>query len=89
MNTGIQDAVSLAEALVASRRSGDTAPLDAWDRERQKVARAVVSLTNRMTRAATLESPAAIEARNLLIALLGHSGTITRAVAARLPELNY
>lgn len=44
MNTGIQDAVSLADPLLQAMK-GDRTPLLAWADARQKVARSVVRLT--------------------------------------------
>jgi 2-polyprenyl-6-methoxyphenol hydroxylase-like FAD-dependent oxidoreductase len=52
MNTGIQDSISLAEALTSTLRDGDEARLDAWAAQRHKVATDVVTLTDRMTRLA-------------------------------------
>ena len=43
MNTGIQDSVSLAEALTSTLRDGDEAQLDAWAAQRHKVASDVVT----------------------------------------------
>jgi len=87
MNTGIQDAVSLAKALRAVRDGEDTAPLEAWERERLKVARSVVSVTDRMTRIATLTSSVGTKVRNTLISWLGHTEFVSHAIAARLAEL--
>jgi 2-polyprenyl-6-methoxyphenol hydroxylase-like FAD-dependent oxidoreductase len=54
MNTGIQDAVALAEALRKALVQNDESALDSWAIERREVARHVVTLTDRLTRAATL-----------------------------------
>src|SRR5262249_26768728 len=54
MNTGIQDSISLAEALTRTLRNRDDARLDAWAAQRHKVASDVVTLTDRMTRVATM-----------------------------------
>jgi 2-polyprenyl-6-methoxyphenol hydroxylase-like FAD-dependent oxidoreductase len=59
MNTGIQDSISLAEALTSTLRDGDEARLDAWAAQRHRVASDVVMLTDRMTRVATMKSPTA------------------------------
>lgn len=87
MNTGIQDAVSLAAALRDAQGNEDAEPLDAWERERLKVARRVVSMTDRMTRAATLTSSVGTRVRNALISWLGHTAFVSQAIAARLAEL--
>jgi 2-polyprenyl-6-methoxyphenol hydroxylase-like FAD-dependent oxidoreductase len=57
MNTGIQDAVALAGVLADVLHGGDGARLDEWAAERHRVAKAVVRLTDRMTRVASLHSP--------------------------------
>lgn len=87
MNTGIQDAVSLAKALRAVRDSGEEELLEEWERERLKVARGVVSMTDRMTRMATLRSPVGAKIRNTLISWLGHTELVSHALAERLAEL--
>ena len=63
MNTGIQDAMTLA--------GGEGAKLDAWAAEMHKVAADVVAFTDRMTRMATLGSPAARSLRNAAIGVAG------------------
>ena len=50
MNTGIQDSLSLAEALTSTLQDGDEARLDVWAAQCHKVASDVVKLTDRMTR---------------------------------------
>jgi 2-polyprenyl-6-methoxyphenol hydroxylase-like FAD-dependent oxidoreductase len=88
MNTGIQDAMKLAAALARVLRGADEdATLDAYARDRREVARRIVALTDRMTRAATLKNPAAREVRNTLISLLGHLPPVRRRIAVTLAEL--
>lgn len=89
MNTGIQDAVSLAGALRVARANGNTGALETWERERLKIARSVVSMTDRLTRAATLKSSLGTRVRNTLISWLGHSEFVSHAVAMRLAELEH
>jgi FAD binding domain len=48
MNTGIQDAMSLARVLKATLEDGREGRLDAWAAERQGVARDVVKFTDRI-----------------------------------------
>lgn len=57
MNTGIQDAVSLADTLAKVLRGDVESSLEEWEGKRRKRAEGVVKLTDRMTRAATTSSP--------------------------------
>ena len=88
MNTGIQDSVSLAEALTSTLRDGDEARLDAWAAQRHKVASDVVTLTDRMTRVATMKSPTGQTLRNIAVAFVGHLPRVRAAVAKTLAELD-
>jgi 2-polyprenyl-6-methoxyphenol hydroxylase-like FAD-dependent oxidoreductase len=87
MNTGIQDAVSLADALADVLAGADEARLDAWAAERHKIAEGVVTLTDRMTRMATLRSPAGRALRNAAIGFAGHIPSLGRALARNIAEL--
>ena len=89
MNTGIQDAVSLAHALHQTLGSSDDAALRQWQQERLKVAHSVVDLTDRLTKVATLSSPALKMLRNTAVELIGHIPFATHAAAERLSELTY
>ena len=89
MNTGIQDAVSLANALHIVIESGDDAILNNWQTERMKVAQSVVDLTDRLTKVATISSPVLKVLRNTAVELIGHIPFATRAAAERLAELTY
>ena len=88
MNTGIQDAMSLAPLLATVLRGGDAALLDRWAAERHRIAADVVKMTDRMTRMATLTSPLAQALRNAAVALLGHVPPVRGAAARRLAELD-
>jgi 2-polyprenyl-6-methoxyphenol hydroxylase-like FAD-dependent oxidoreductase len=88
MNTGIQDSVSLAAALTDTLRDGEEGRLDAWAEKRHKIATEVVALTDRMTRIATMTSPAGQTLRNMAIAFAGHLPPVRAAVAKRLAELD-
>jgi 2-polyprenyl-6-methoxyphenol hydroxylase-like FAD-dependent oxidoreductase len=68
MNTGIQDAFNLTWKLAAAVRgeAGD-ALLDSYHAERHPVAADVITFTTALTKAGTLESPFAREARNLVM----------------------
>jgi 2-polyprenyl-6-methoxyphenol hydroxylase-like FAD-dependent oxidoreductase len=88
MNTGIQDAMSLAGALADVLAGADTATLDAWASDRHSVATDVVAFTDRMTRMATLGSPAARTVRNTAISVAGHLPFLTHALARKIAELD-
>ncbi len=88
MNTGIQDSLSLAEALTSTLQDGDEARLDAWAAQRHKVASDVVKLTDRMTRVATMKSPTGQALRNIAVAFAGHLPPVRAAVARTLAELD-
>jgi 2-polyprenyl-6-methoxyphenol hydroxylase-like FAD-dependent oxidoreductase len=88
MNTGIQDSVSLATALTKTILDGDEARLDAWASQRHRVASDVVTLTDRMTRMATMKSRPGQKLRNIAIAFAGHLPPVRAAVAKTLAELD-
>ncbi len=88
MNTGIQDAISLAHVLVDTLRDGDEGRLDGWAAARHRVAADVVSLTDRITRMATMKSPFGQALRNAAIAFAGHVPPIRAAIARNLAELD-
>lgn len=89
MNTGIQDAVSLANALHQTLRSSDDAALNQWQEDRLQIAHSVVDMTDRLTKVATLSSPALKVLRNTAVELIGHIPFATHAIAERLSELTY
>jgi 2-polyprenyl-6-methoxyphenol hydroxylase-like FAD-dependent oxidoreductase len=88
MNTGIQDAVSLAAKLAETIEDGNDARLDDWAAERHRVARDVVAMTDRMTRLATIKSPTGQTLRNVAVAFAGHLPTVRAALARTLAELD-
>jgi len=87
MNTGIQDAVSLATALREVLGGGDEGALDAWATERHEIARSVVKMTDQLTRVATVSSAPGRMLRNAMIALLGHMPGVEHLMAEKLSEL--
>jgi 2-polyprenyl-6-methoxyphenol hydroxylase-like FAD-dependent oxidoreductase len=87
MNTGIQDAMSLGGALATALSAGNQEALDDWARRRQRVAKKVVSLTDRMTRTATIESRTGQAIRNAVVQLVDHVPAARRALAMTLSEL--
>ena len=88
MNTGIQDATSLAKTLVKLRESGALDSLDEWSKKRHLVAAEVVKLTDRMTRLATVRSPSMQHLRNLGVLLAGQIPALRTAFARKLAELD-
>ncbi len=87
MNTGIQDAISLANALHQTIEANDEHFLDEWQEERLKVAHSVVELTDRMRRVATVSSPALKLLRNTVVELIDHISFATHLAAETLAEL--
>lgn len=85
MNTGIQDAITLAAALDGQ---DPTRALDDWAAARHRVAAGVVALTDRMTRAATITSPVGQSIRNAAIRFAGRLPQVRHAIALNLSELN-
>ncbi|MFI6388789.1 FAD-dependent oxidoreductase [Nonomuraea sp. NPDC050547] len=88
MNTGVQDAVALGEALAETLKTGDEAPLDAYAAARRPVAREVVAFAGRLTRLATM-SRALRPVRNVVLRLLAALPPFRRALAWRLSGLVY
>jgi 2-polyprenyl-6-methoxyphenol hydroxylase-like FAD-dependent oxidoreductase len=88
MNTGIQDAVDLGSRLAAVAAGGDPGVLDDYERLRRPVAGQVVTMTDRMTRAATLSGSAAA-VRNLVLRGVGLLPPVRRLAAMTLSELAY
>src|SRR5262245_28924634 len=88
MNTGIQDAISLAAALAQVSAGAKESRLDDWAIARHDIATEVVQLTDRITRMATLGSPAARTLRNAVIRVVGHLPFLTHGLARTLAELD-
>ena len=88
MNTGIQDSVMLARALAETLKDGKEARLDEWAFKRHRVAKDVVSLTDRLTRIATTKSGLARVIRNAAIKVVSTMPPVRNAIAFRLAELN-
>ena len=82
MNTGIQDAVALAAVLAGG------SDLDRYETVRRPVAAGVVSLTDRMTRLATLRSRPLIAVRNTVLPVVGSVPAVRRGLAMNLSELS-
>lgn len=87
MNTGVQDAVALANALHMAMQ-GDEAALAAWEEDRLKIAHSVVNTTDQMTKLALSHNPLTHLLRNAVLGVLGHVPAAQRAVARRLSEID-
>jgi 2-polyprenyl-6-methoxyphenol hydroxylase-like FAD-dependent oxidoreductase len=89
MNLGIQDAVALADALAEALAGGTTAAsLDQYAATRRAIAQQVVSMTDRLTRLATL--PRGLRPlRNMAIGAVGHLPAVRSALGWRLSGLVY
>jgi 2-polyprenyl-6-methoxyphenol hydroxylase-like FAD-dependent oxidoreductase len=88
MNTGIQDAVDLADAFAKALEGPDDTALDRYGAIRRPVARQVVALTDRLTRLATV-SRALRPWRNVVLSALAAFPAFRRALAWRLSGLVY
>ena len=88
MNTGIQDAVSLANVLHGVLGNGDEAALEEWEKKRLEIARSVVRTTDLMTRAATPDSPLAKLLRNALMGVVDHVPALQHRIAEQLSEIH-
>jgi len=88
MNTGIQDAINLADKLAAViGRGAARTVLDEYETERRPVAEAVVSFTHKMTRVATVNNVALRGARNAVLRALDWLPAVHRTMAMNLSEL--
>jgi 2-polyprenyl-6-methoxyphenol hydroxylase-like FAD-dependent oxidoreductase len=87
MNTGIQDAISLAGALQETVQQGNDAALNRWQEKRLAIAHSVVALTDRMTRIATASSAGTKLFRNAVISIIGQIPFAQHAIAEKLSEL--
>ena len=88
MNLGIQDAVALSEALAGVLDGGPDSLLDEYSAARRPIARDVVTMTDRLTRLATLPR-AARPLRNAVFSVVGRLPAANRALAWRLSGLVY
>jgi 2-polyprenyl-6-methoxyphenol hydroxylase-like FAD-dependent oxidoreductase len=88
MNLGIQDAVALSEALAGVLDGGTDSLLDDYSAARRPIARGVVTITDRMTRLATL--PRVMRPlRNVVFSIVGRIPKANHALAWRLSGLIY
>ena len=83
MNTGIQDATALADALLRAR-NGDSTAMDRYQESRRPVAQDVVRTAHRLTRLATM--PAGLRSlRNTALSLAGMFPAVPRRIAGNCP----
>jgi 2-polyprenyl-6-methoxyphenol hydroxylase-like FAD-dependent oxidoreductase len=87
MNIGIQDAADVGSTLAAVLAGAPEDILDGYEARRRPAARDVVRLTDRMTRAATLDSAVARAMRNTGIRLATAVPAVRDGLARRLAEL--
>jgi len=87
MNTGMQDAFNLAWKLAAvvDGQAGDGL-LDSYEAERRPIAEAVITFTDRLTKAATLRGTAQ-SLRNAALKVIGRIGPIPHAMADTAAEM--
>ena len=88
MNLGIQDGVALSEALAGVLGGGSESLLDEYSAARRPIARDVVTMTDRLTRLATLPRLAR-PLRNAVFSVVGRIPAVNRALAWRLSGLVY
>ncbi|MFJ9391670.1 FAD-dependent monooxygenase [Nocardioides sp. NPDC101246] len=88
MNTGLQDAVVLGDALVATIANGDEAALDGYAARRRPVAEEVIALSDRLTRFGIAQG-ARRNVRNLVLSTLARLPRFRRMLAWRLSGLVY
>jgi 2-polyprenyl-6-methoxyphenol hydroxylase-like FAD-dependent oxidoreductase len=88
MNTGIQDALNLAWklALVIHQKSPDSL-LNSYSEEREPVAKMVLSLTDRLTRMATLQGALGQQLRNALLPILTGIHSVEDRIAETMAEI--
>ena len=88
MNAGILDAMTLADALPAALTHGQEAALDAYGARRRPIAEQIVSLSDRLTRLATVR-PTLRPLRNLLLSGVAQLPMFRRRLAWQLSGLTY
>jgi 2-polyprenyl-6-methoxyphenol hydroxylase-like FAD-dependent oxidoreductase len=88
MNTGIQDACNLAWklALVVHQKSPDSL-LDSYNEEREPVAKMVLSLTDTLTRMATLQGALGQQVRDALLPMLTGIDLVEDRIAETVAEI--
>jgi 2-polyprenyl-6-methoxyphenol hydroxylase-like FAD-dependent oxidoreductase len=89
MNTGIQDAFNLGWKLrLVAGGAATPKLLDSYEAERLPVAKSVVAITDRLTRAATTQSAAAQQVRDWLLPVFSGVPFVKDAMAGRMSEVS-
>jgi 2-polyprenyl-6-methoxyphenol hydroxylase-like FAD-dependent oxidoreductase len=89
MNTGIQDAIALGQALASVVAGGaDESALDKYEGSRRPVAERVVAFADRLTRLATVKGRQTRSLRNAALRVLDHVPAFQRRLAMELAELH-
>lgn len=86
MNTGIQDAIALADSLEQAIQTRDAGALDRYEAERRPVAERVITLADRLTRMATV-SRTFSPLRNVLIRTVARRSKFRERLAMQLAGL--
>src|SRR5262249_17008567 len=86
MNTGIQDALALAEALKTALEADGKDALHRYSTERRPIAERVIHLADRLTRLATVKRQLT-PVRNLALRTLAHIPGFRHQLAMQLAEL--
>jgi 2-polyprenyl-6-methoxyphenol hydroxylase-like FAD-dependent oxidoreductase len=90
MNTGIQDALHLADKLADVLADGaDVSVLNRYEDERRSVAEAVLQLTQRMSTVSTLRGQRASRVRNRVLRIVGRFPAFRHGLAYRLSGLEW
>jgi 2-polyprenyl-6-methoxyphenol hydroxylase-like FAD-dependent oxidoreductase len=90
MNTGIQEAIGLGQALnfVLAGRDEDQTRLEEWSKSRLEIAKRVVRFTDRLTRVATVQSTTLQNLRNAALEFAGRITPLKEVFAENLAELH-
>jgi len=88
MNLGIQDAIALSDSLTTVLATGREEALDEYSAARRPLAQQVITLTDRLTRLATMPAPLR-PIRNQAIGLAGRVPAVQHQLAWRLSGLVY
>ena len=88
LNTSVQDAINLAWKLALVLRGAPESLLDSYGAERMPVARDVLTFTDRMTAAATVQNPLLQKLRNTVLPVLSSLGPVQQRMMTSVAMLN-
>jgi 2-polyprenyl-6-methoxyphenol hydroxylase-like FAD-dependent oxidoreductase len=88
MNTGLVDAIVLAEALIEALRQGQPTALDRYGEVRRPAASEVLELASRLTRMATARTAFTRLLRNVMLRVLNGVQPFKRQLAMRLSGIS-